>query len=340
MIWRLGVLAIPAALLATAATADKPGGGQGPHISNGALEWVVFKLPLASVPGPGRTKDLTSTKPAGALRIKLSDCKLGQFNLAPSHPLRNYDCKARRLDNAALCPGSAVGTDPVDVTLMSGSFDDTAAYHTATNDEILLSCREGSNATDWKVMNWGSAAKCLDVWGYVPSKSQDLFEACVRMARADYAGDGASYTYAGTEVFVYDLTTLGPAGKPIFSYSCKHHCDKFWLEAAWDKDGAVCISHVRFDSLPEDPKDAWGARPKAKTRPGWKDSYRRRFDAALGIQLQACRATKRDINLMDPSLLYDRSEHHDRNKNPLPFSGEPRSAVDPQCACCDTNSCP
>src|SRR5437588_320388 len=104
MTWRLGGLALPAILLATAAVADKPGNPQGPLISNGALEWVVFTMPLAVVPGPGVTRQLDSTNsPSGTtLTINLSDCHLGEFSDAATD-LRNYDCTAERPDKQGLC---------------------------------------------------------------------------------------------------------------------------------------------------------------------------------------------------------------------------------------------
>ena len=56
----------------------------------------------------------------------------------------------------------------------------------------------------------GVVAKCMR-WGYSPygdhDQAGDRFNACLRMARADYCGDGVATTRDGTSINVFD--TLG-----------------------------------------------------------------------------------------------------------------------------------
>lgn len=90
----------------------------------------------------------------------------------------------------------------------------------------------------------GVLAKCVR-WGYRPweSKNGVLLEnhhqACTRMARADYCGNGTSYTLDGTEVDIYDrvpVLTRNPALLSLF-------------ESTWTPDGAYCIARERWLSI-------------------------------------------------------------------------------------------
>jgi hypothetical protein len=77
----------------------------------------------------------------------------------------------------------------------------------------------------------GSAiAKCIEL-GYKPWTGRaDELAACVRALRADYCGDGVSYTVDGTLVNIFDTAGLVPD-------------DAAWQsEAAWTPGGAACIS--------------------------------------------------------------------------------------------------
>ena len=93
----------------------------------------------------------------------------------------------------------------------------------------------------------GAIAKCA-VWGYVPGQSRggrsltDYHEACTRMARADYCGNGQPHTTAGVTIDLYD--DLG-VQKPS-------RMSNVLFEAAWSPDGAYCLSRARKDQ-PLDP---------------------------------------------------------------------------------------
>jgi hypothetical protein len=81
----------------------------------------------------------------------------------------------------------------------------------------------------------GAQGKCVRL-GYRPWQQLDAYNACVRMIRADYCGDGVATTRDGTTIDIYD--TLGvqqsePGGT-------------FAFEAGWTPDGAVCVHHARI----------------------------------------------------------------------------------------------
>jgi ADYC domain len=90
----------------------------------------------------------------------------------------------------------------------------------------------------------GAQGKCVR-FGYHPwEKSpdgglmRDYYNACVRMVRADYAGDGRGWTRDGTLIDIWDdrgIQTKDAADDPTLSF-----------EAGWTAEGAVCIAHTRI----------------------------------------------------------------------------------------------
>jgi hypothetical protein len=93
----------------------------------------------------------------------------------------------------------------------------------------------------------GAIAKCID-WGYKPWAKkegrplQDLHQACTRMVRADYCGDGLSHTRDESVIDMYDAlqiltrtTQASRAWDPA----------KSSFEAAWSPDGASCLARTR-----------------------------------------------------------------------------------------------
>lgn len=81
----------------------------------------------------------------------------------------------------------------------------------------------------------GAIGKCVDA-GYEPwddALEQD-HEACVRLLRADYCGDGISHTTNGALVNIYDNDGI------------QGDTETWTAEGEWDADGARCITpHIR-----------------------------------------------------------------------------------------------
>jgi hypothetical protein len=90
----------------------------------------------------------------------------------------------------------------------------------------------------------GAIGKCVR-YGYKPwltSHGQSLWDfhqACVRMVRADYGGDGTAHTRDGARIDLFD-------GLGIQKPEPDRHGLTF--EAAWGPDGAVCVRHTRVDA--------------------------------------------------------------------------------------------
>lgn len=92
----------------------------------------------------------------------------------------------------------------------------------------------------------GARGKCVRL-GYLPwadDAKRDLYNACVRLMRADYCGDGTATTRDGTRIDLYDDHAIQkPTNDPSDSF-----------EAGWTADGAVCVARTRVKenvSLPQ-----------------------------------------------------------------------------------------
>jgi len=95
----------------------------------------------------------------------------------------------------------------------------------------------------------GAMGKCIR-FGYHPWQTRDLvshrdgasvpayldlYNACIRMVRADYGGDGTATTKNGMLIDLYDDHDIqAPDGDHRMEF-----------EAGWTQDGAVCVNHPR-----------------------------------------------------------------------------------------------
>jgi hypothetical protein len=90
----------------------------------------------------------------------------------------------------------------------------------------------------------GAHGKCVR-FGYHPWKQAEdgtsmrrYHDACVRMMRADYCGDGRSWTKDGTLIDLWDdrgIQRSDTTSDPTFSF-----------EAGWSSEGAVCVARTRI----------------------------------------------------------------------------------------------
>lgn len=107
----------------------------------------------------------------------------------------------------------------------------------------------------------GVIAKCI-LWGYAPWKisiggqtMREMHQTCTRMARADYCGNGKSYTRNGTPINIYDKLS-------IQEHAPRAGDNGPMYEAAWGPEGATEIVHTRWgepleDIVAECPEKNW-----------------------------------------------------------------------------------
>ncbi len=95
----------------------------------------------------------------------------------------------------------------------------------------------------------GVIAKCIR-WGYRPWKTvngqplADYHQACTRMARADYCGDGVSHTENGTLIDMFDHLQI----QKRTPFDLK---SPMLFDGAWTPNGAYCIGKQRWFHLGE-----------------------------------------------------------------------------------------
>ncbi|WP_163994614.1 ADYC domain-containing protein [Pyxidicoccus caerfyrddinensis] len=132
------------------------------------------------------------------------------------------------------CQGNTSKPSPRALAV-SGLWDATGAHHAAPG-KLTLACETGA------------ISKCVD-WGYKPWAERDgksladLHQACTRMARADYCGNGQSHTWDGTSIDMYDsfgMLKLTQKSSESWDPSLAS------FEAAWAPDGATCLARTRY----------------------------------------------------------------------------------------------
>ncbi len=105
--------------------------------------------------------------------------------------------------------------------------EDPSVFTFACRKYALAKCVEAGYGP-WAVVPLTLGGQMVDV----PLRPRH--QACTRMMRADYCGDGTSHTVDGTPVNFYDDITLRNDNLP-------------WdFEAEWDEDGAICASTARI----------------------------------------------------------------------------------------------
>jgi ADYC domain len=134
----------------------------------------------------------------------------------------------------------------IKANLSNGSF-------TFTSGALTAVCGGGSTAPpppppmcSIAAERYSTVDDCIR-WGYGPTTNvidQRRFNACVRMARADYLGNGKSATRRGIHIQPY--TGIGP---DLPECSANAACCGGCFEALWDENGASCIDHQRVEDV-------------------------------------------------------------------------------------------
>lgn len=120
--------------------------------------------------------------------------------------------------------------EPVEALLVLGVWDPVTASNDMSDAQaITLGCR---NAALVKCVEWA--------YRFQTGPMAWVHEACTRMVRADYNGDGTSYTKNGTRIYVGDSLPL-----------VMQQSHPGWLvkEAEWGQQGASCINRSALRQL-------------------------------------------------------------------------------------------
>jgi hypothetical protein len=123
----------------------------------------------------------------------------------------------------------------------------------------------------------GALGKCVR-FGYLPwagpdeSRLRGLYNACIRMVRADYCGDGTATTKDGQQIDIYDDHRI----------QTPENVAAMDFEAGWSADGAVCVRHVRVkENVSLESLVAACPRLKDRVGPTCSEETARRLGARL-----------------------------------------------------------
>jgi hypothetical protein len=115
---------------------------------------------------------------------------------------------------------------------LSGAFMSDGTYQ-PTHPGILVTCTGGAEG------------KCVR-FGYKPWRTTPegvslapYYQACVRLVRADYGGDGVGHTRNGTPIDIFDRIGI----------QRDETAPGMTFEAAFDPTGAVCVAHPRLSEV-------------------------------------------------------------------------------------------
>jgi len=137
-------------------------------------------------------------------------------------------------EDGSLCSADAGGDTRA--VLVPGYFDAKLDYHPDPT-RFSLSCLSGVQA---KCLRWGYTP-----WHVAPLTGESLapyYQACIRMARADYCGDDQPTTRDGTLIDLYDEVGVQQPGPEDPGSSS----EALAFEAGWGTAGAVCVAHPRI----------------------------------------------------------------------------------------------
>jgi hypothetical protein len=117
--------------------------------------------------------------------------------------------------------------------------DDTGEFAVVIFGDLDVDPEKGTHFERPKTMYFGCAAAAVGksaVWGYSPWATDDeTHQTASRAVRADYCGDGVTYTQSGTALQLSDVFGINSFSNP--------NAD---TEAMWGPGGAICIKVPRL----------------------------------------------------------------------------------------------
>jgi hypothetical protein len=161
-----------------------------------------------------------------------------------------YEVEELRPDGAWV-PLCGPDSDGLPVAIATTGWWDQTASRQEDPDLFTFSCRKGviTKCYRWGYRPW-VPEQSPGVMGHSSSEAalqhaKDLHYSCTRMARADYCGDGRSFTVTDTLINIFD-----DDGVQLRSDAPPD----FFFEAGWVTTGATCLNHKRWDFAPDSVK--------------------------------------------------------------------------------------
>jgi hypothetical protein len=161
--------------------------------------------------------------------------------------VQHYSVSAQVAGSAAFQPlcGAASDGTPVQAIALAGSWDESAGTLTGgahiDDPSVFTFACEGfalAKCVEFGYAPWRSVTECSAPGDCAARSLASFHQACTRMLRADYCGDGTATTRDGTEVDVWDDFSIQTDDAPTWS-----------LEAEWSPGGAVCVDQTRWPTI-------------------------------------------------------------------------------------------
>jgi hypothetical protein len=137
----------------------------------------------------------------------------------------------------SLC-GSFSDGSPIRTIALPGRWDPQTGSYVDDRNAFTFACENAAvgKCVVFGYRPWTTAEEC-DSYGRCREQPLSAWhQACTRMIRADYCGDGRPHTRNGTSINIWDPLGI-QLREPLKGVS---------LEAEWTQEGAVCIQRTRW----------------------------------------------------------------------------------------------
>ena len=141
---------------------------------------------------------------------------------------------------SSLCTDSAGA--PVPAIPIRNYWDTQTGARIDNPNVVTFACASGALGKCVRLgyRPWAQATRCIkDKESCSTISLGEYHQACTRMIRADYCGNGTSYTLNGTQIEVYDQ--LSPA--------VQSNTMNWSIEGQWNPGGAFCLGDARHSEL-------------------------------------------------------------------------------------------
>ncbi len=167
----------------------------------------------------------------------------------PAGDVYLYDIRVYDVDNDLMAPLCTVNGQPAPAIPLSNHWDMQTGDRIDDPAAVTFACQGGALAkcVNWGYRPWATAEYCDPEFGTCMQISlADHHQACTRMVRADYCGDGVPHTVDGTVIDAFDHMS------PAIQAQATQDNPMWGIEAEWGPEGARCVgTSLRLQHLTE-----------------------------------------------------------------------------------------